>query len=160
MTQPPASLMSQEEGFRGTHGDSFSPSLSPNMCAEHQAGWLKHCQSYTRCPKSTKHTSDTAHGCQQHPVLPSDDLSYSANHWTDYREYKVACGKCPPPLRGFSGNGRERQKYNSSSGAWCWAPCSPQGLNFSVGPWLMSHSGHGRTESELPLQRLFCSISV
>nr|KAF6335378.1 hypothetical protein mPipKuh1_008061 [Pipistrellus kuhlii] len=41
------------------------------MCAERWAGWFRHFQKYTRCPKppNQPHINMT-HSCQQHPILP------------------------------------------------------------------------------------------
>lgn len=61
----------------GTQGVSLCSSLrfNPDMRAERWAGWLKRFQKYTRFPKSANQPHiDTAHSCQQHPVLPSNDL--------------------------------------------------------------------------------------
>lgn len=41
------------------------------MCAECWAGWFRHFQKYTRCPKSTNQPHiNMTHSCQQHPILP------------------------------------------------------------------------------------------
>lgn len=59
------------------HNESLCSSLrfNPDMCAERWAGWLKHFQKYTRCPKSTNQPHiNMTHSCQQHPILPSRDL--------------------------------------------------------------------------------------
>lgn len=109
MTQPPASLMSQEEGFRGTHGDSFSPSLSPNMCAEHPSRLVNTLSEVHMVPQAYKSHIDTAHSCQQHPVLPSDDLSLCQSLDGLQRIqgclWQVPCNPCKA-FQGMEGRGR------------------------------------------------------
>lgn len=128
------------------------------MRAEHQAGWFRHFQKYTRCPKPTNQPHiNMIHSCQQHPILPSFQGPLALPITDGTTENTRVCPwpvLCPAFKASRGGVGRSRC---NCSGACSRAPCCPD-LNVSSGPCPVSHSGHrGRTGSELPPQRLFCS---